>query len=172
MKRKYRYIHEAIKYFPGQFTVKELDATLGGRCEDLNMITGYWLRSIGIPTALEFTPYWANSNYGGHSWLSILDTTGKFVPMNPVYDNPVRDSLPFKGAHLAKAYRLFYQVNSFFYKKVSAGKTLPERDYKDITAEYLPVANVKTGINNFDDKPVLLGVLNGTYWKPLITQTT
>jgi len=171
MKHKYRYIHDAIKYFPGQFTVEEMNATLGGRCEDLNMIVGYWLRAIGIPTALEFTPYWANSNYGGHSWLSILDTTGKFVPMNPGYDNPVRDSLPFKGAHLAKAYRLFYRLNDTFYNKDSSGIKLPERAYQDITSEYLPVANAKVSIIKHDNKSIYLGVLNGTNWKPLITET-
>ncbi|MDN5289455.1 MAG: Transglutaminase-like superfamily protein, partial [Mucilaginibacter sp.] len=115
LKRRYKYTNDAISFFPGTFTLKELNASGGGRCGDLNTIAAYWLRAIGIPTASEFSPFWSNSNYGGHSWLSVLDGNGKFVPMNAVYDNPVRDSLPFKDAYLAKAYRWKYAMRPGFY---------------------------------------------------------
>lgn len=166
LKVSYHYAHDGINYFPGTFTLKQLQCTQGGRCEDLNMLLGYLLRAIGIPTATEFTSYWGNSNYGGHSWLSVLDTTGKFVPMNSVYDNPVRDSLPFKGAHLAKAYRNTYNIEG-----VENYGADPFVCYYDITKEYMNVADYKFDLTSPISSKVFLGVLNGEFWKPLDMKT-
>jgi hypothetical protein len=164
LKRCFKFIHDNIQYYPGSLSVKQLYATRGGRCADLNMIAGYMMRAIGIPIASEFTPYWGNTNHGGHSWLSVLDTTGKFVPMNPAYDNPIRDSLTFTF-HLAKAYRNKYEINPTFYKDNKNFKY-----YYDITNQYLPVINYSIKINPTIKDSICLGVLNGTYWKPLKTE--
>ncbi|MEC5145235.1 transglutaminase domain-containing protein [Chitinophaga sp. 212800010-3] len=166
--RYYHYIHDAINYFPGTFTVRELRATRGGRCEDLNMLLGYWLRAIGIPVANEFTSYWANGNFGGHTWLSVLDTTGKFVPMNAVYDSPVRDSLPFKSARLAKAYRYTYKTDGSSFP--NDGRSF--QVYYDITREYLPVIDYAFKVPASTPDEIFLGVLNGKYWKPLRMKVT
>lgn len=173
LKKKYKYLHKDISYFPGQFTINQLNATKGGRCADLNMLMGYWLRAAGIPVATEFTNYWANSNYGGHAWLSILDTTNKFVPFNAMYDNPAKDSLPFKGAHLAKAYRNLFLLEKTFLKKHNGNRFLtPEWFSIDITKEYLPVSDVKIKVTDHTVKlaGITLSVLNGVYWKPINTE--
>lgn len=162
MRKAFHYIHASIHWFPGQFSLAELYATKGGRCDDLNMIVGYWLRSIGIPVAYEYTPLWGNSNYGGHSWISILDSNGKFVPMNAVYDNPIRDSLPFKGAHLTKAFRRLYQVTL-----TKAGTIMPENI--DITKEYVDASNYTMFSEPNLEKSIYIGVLNGLYWNPIPT---
>jgi len=166
LKKNYKYIHNAITFFPGSFTVKQLKAMGGGRCADLNMLAGYWLRAIGIPTAAEFTPYWSNSNTGGHSWLSILDTNGKFVPMNAIYDNPVRDSLPFKDAYLAKAFRSTYEISTVHFEQQEYA-----HNFYDITAEYLPTIDYSMTTSFPISSTAYIGVLNGSFWKPLETET-
>ncbi len=172
MSRKYRYLHGSLSYFPGNLDLAQLNAARGGRCDDLNMALSYWLRALGIPAASEFTPYWANGNFGGHSWVSILDTTGKFVPMNASFDNPVRDALPFKDGRLAKAYRNVYKIQDSYYAQNETIKELPEENVKDITQEYVPVATAKIDIHPADTtEKVFLGVLNGNDWKPIPTET-
>ncbi|NLR80379.1 transglutaminase domain-containing protein [Chitinophaga eiseniae] len=163
----YGYIHDAINYFPGTFTMDQLRVTRGGRCEDLNMIVGYWLRAIGIPMSTEFTFYWANGNFGGHSWLAVLDTTGKFVPMNAIYDKPVRDSLLFQNMRLAKAYRYSYRIDGHII--LNEGQNF--QSYHDITPEYVPTIDYAMKVPDGQHDKIFLGVLNGKYWKPLQIKT-
>ncbi len=160
------YANEKLTYYPAPLSIAQLKITKGGNCDDLNMLVADWLRAIGVPVSSEFTTYWGNSNYGGHSWLGILDTTGKFVPMNAMYDDPVRDSLPFGDAQLAKAYRIKFQINPLYYEKESDISYLI-----DITKEYLPVINYTMKIDTTKYKNAYIGVLNGLYWKPLETKT-
>lgn len=166
LKKGYRYIHGEISYFPGTFTLAELKCTKGGRCEDLNMLLGYWLRAIGVPLTREYTSYWANTNWGGHSWLSILDTTGKFVPMNAVYDNPRRDSLPFHDEKLIKAYRNQYEINNF-----SSPGSFVRKPVTDITTEYIDATDYTFVYHHEDTTRTYISVLNGPYWKPFVTET-
>ncbi len=173
LRKKYRYVHDVIGYFPGQLSLRQLEAAMGGRCEDLNTLLAYWLRAAGIPVASEYTSFWANSNYGGHSWVSISDTTGRFVPMNAVYDNPVRDSLPFGGAHLAKAYRKLFRLAPVPENGYSDSANLYAQDVSDVTASYLPTRNITLPILQArkSGEKIQPGVLNGTGWKPLVTAT-
>lgn len=159
------YGNEKISYYPGFLTVDQLNVTQCGRCDDLNMLVAYWLRSIGVPTASEFTPYWGNSNMGGHSWISVLDTTSKFVPMNAIFNNPVRDSLPFGGAKIAKAYRCKYKLNEDFYATSQVKKS-----FYDITSEYLPVTDYTILLDTSYGNNLSIGVLNGFYWQPLSSE--
>lgn len=174
LKGKYDYRHGELDFYPGMLDVEKVEKFGGGRCEDLNMYAGYAMRSVGLPIALEFTPYWSNSNYGGHSWLGVLNFTGKFVPFNSVYDNPVVDSIPFKGARLAKAYRV-----TFAEQKNCFANTIPDllqippffrnKNIIDITAEYLKTDHISVKLNNKPDSAqfVYLGILNGKDWKPI-----
>ncbi|MCC6289503.1 MAG: transglutaminase domain-containing protein [Chitinophagaceae bacterium] len=174
LKGKYEYKHGALDFYRGMLDVEKVEKFGGGRCEDLNMYAGYCMRSVGIPVALEFTPYWANSNYGGHSWLGVLNYTRKFVPFNAVYDNPILDSLPFKGAKLAKAYRTtFEEQKDCFGCKFSNTDQIPPffrgKNFIDITNEYLKTSMVSISLNKkFDSTSfIYLGILNGKNWKPI-----
>jgi hypothetical protein len=172
LKSKYDYRHGALDFYPGMLTVEEVEKFGGGRCEDLNMYAGYCMRSMGIPIALEFTPYWANSNYGGHSWLGVLNYTGQFVPFNAVYDNPISDSLPFAGAKLAKAYRVsFKQLQPLIIANdsIALPPFFKNKNCYDITSEYLPHKTITIELKHTLDHPqfIFLGVLNGYNWKPV-----
>lgn len=170
LKRKYLYLHKEMAFYPGTLTVGQANAFNGGRCEDLNMVAAYDMRAVGIPIATEFTPYWANSNYGGHSWLSILNNH-RYVPFNAAYDNPSLDSLPFGGAHLAKAFRRNFGFRPESKMKMDYDLSVPslftDPQIQDVTSEYLPVSDVEIHFQNEfpEDKIVYLAVLNGKYWK-------
>lgn len=152
LSKKFRYLHDALNFYPGQLTVNEVNQFGGGRCEDLNMMAAYCMRAIGLPISQEFTPFWANSNYGGHSWLSVQLENEKHIPFNPVYDNPDTAKLPFKGAVLIKAYRAQF-------------KTLSEP--QDITAEYIKTRDIHCKVPSGEDSLYYLGVMNGQFWKPV-----
>jgi len=171
VKRGYSYKHNGLFFFPGCLNLKQLNDLTGGRCEDLNMITCYWLRAAGIPVASEFTPFWGNSNFGGHAWLSVLDTDGKFVPMTSAYDNPKRDSLPFEN-RLSKAYRIMYAVQPTSLAAITNGKeTLPrflmDKHLIDITDQYIPTKDITVKMEQIEssDHYAYLGLLNGPDWE-------
>lgn len=172
LKGKYDYRHGELDFYPGMLDVERVEKFGGGRCEDLNMYAGYCMRAVGIPIALEFTPYWSNSNYGGHSWLGVFNYTGKFVPFNSVYDNPVPDSLPFAGTKLAKAYRISFKAVSPLIATDDSTQVphfFRNKNYYDITSEYLPSKTIKIGLKKTPNHPkfAFLGVLNGYGWKPI-----
>lgn len=174
LKSDYSYRHGELDFYPGMLDVEKVKKFGGGRCEDLNMLAGYCMRSVGVPIALEFTPYWSNSNYGGHSWLGVLNYTGKFVPFNSVYDNPVVDSIPFRGARLAKAYRVsFAEQKDCFANTIDDLSQIPtffrNKNFRDITVEYLKIKQVSIKLNSKPDsvKFAYLSILNGKDWKPI-----
>src|SRR5699024_11174607 len=83
------------------------------------------------------------------------------------YDNPVRDSLPFGDAQLAKAHRMKFQINPLFYERKS-----PTYYFSDITKEYLSTINYRMKLDTSKYKNVFIGVLNGLYWKPIQTKAS
>ncbi|WP_160716387.1 hypothetical protein [Chitinophaga solisilvae] len=171
IKRGYSYKHLGLFYYPGNLNLQQLNDLTGGRCQDLNMIACYWFRAAGLPVASEFTPFWANSNFGGHLWLSILDKDGRFVPITAGYDNPRRDTLPFENK-LAKAYRIMYSVQANSLAAATRGKeTIPphlaNEHLADITDEYIPATNITIRLQHTDTGShyAYLGVLNGESWQ-------
>ncbi|MBS1916249.1 MAG: hypothetical protein JST87_08220 [Bacteroidetes bacterium] len=171
LKKAYSYRHKEMSFFPGALNFTQVSKFHGGRCADLNMVAAYIMRAVGVPIASEFTPYWANSNYGGHSWLSLF-YHNKFIPFNSAYDNPIEDSLPFKGAHLAKAYRRKFDKQNnrgadSIYNERLLSSDLEDFEVVDITSEYLNTSNVSIDITNTPAKLnyAFLGVLNGKAWK-------
>lgn len=174
MKHDYEYRHGDLDFFPGYLDLTMIEKFGGGRCEDLNVIAGYAMRAVGLPIALEFTPYWSNSNYGGHSWLSVLDFNIRYVSFNSIYDNPKRDSLPFGAARLAKAFRVSFgeRKDCFVNGFPNVGSFPPffrRKNFYDITAEYLPVSSltIKLDNNSANHQVAYLAVLNGRDWKPI-----
>lgn len=179
MKGVYNYRHGELDFYPGALTIEQVKDFGGGRCEDLNMFAAYCLRAVGIPIAFEITPFWSNSNYGGHSWLGLFNYDGKFVPFNAVYDNPTIGKLPFAGARLAKAFRTSFatQENSFASICPDSVKIPPffrSKNFKDISGEYLQVydVDVKFDSDTIVPRYAYLGVLNGKYWKPIFWSKT
>lgn len=162
---KYSYLNEWITYYDAPLSIGQIETLHGGRCPDLNVLVGCMMRANGLPTASEFTDHWGNGTAAGHAWISVLDVTGRFTPMNAVYDNPVRGLLPFKNSNLAKGYRMIFKVNSGFYEK----KRGPQ-NYFDITSEYVPVTDYKLKVEPSGTGDICIAVLNGLEWKTVVTE--
>lgn len=78
-------------------------------CRNLAAITCNILRACGIPVALEFTPQWTNRN-GSHYWCVSPDSTGKFCPYTPPFNNLMEDwdsNIKYAG----KVFRMTYAAN-------------------------------------------------------------
>ena len=73
----------------------------------------YWsakvLSSCGIPTMIDFTPSFSNKVRGKHYWITVRDTSGKYLPFNPLWQL-LNDSSYFR--HTSKVYRLTFQANN------------------------------------------------------------
>lgn len=165
LKNRYKYLHNDLSFYPGRLSFNQIEAIKGGRCDDLNAYVGCLLRSIGVPVALEFTPSWANSNYGGHSWLGVFHN-GTFTVMNAVYDNPIKGKLPFNSLILPKAYREEFLIGNITLSESRSSGDLMSIKNSDITKEYTQVKDqFKIKINHPQMKnAVFLGVLNGSEW--------
>ncbi len=173
LKRRFKFKHSELDFYPFILSYDEALKLKGGRCDDLNLIAAYWMRSIGIPVVNDFTPVWANSNFGGHTWLSLLSDNNKNVPFNAAYDNPIFDSLPFKKDKLCKVYRRQYkkQITSFRLQypneKQYPGYLFTD-NYYDVTKDYIPNMDIEIPIStnkNYLLKYAYLGVLCEKDWR-------
>jgi hypothetical protein len=164
----YWYRNDVINFYKGHLSLQQIELLKGGRCEDLNVLLGYWLRTIGVPVASEFTPFWANSS-GGHSWLGVMNEQNRFAVMNSLYDNPILDYLPFDGERPAKVYRSTFKINEEMFNAYIKNHVIPKSDYLDVTDKYLSVSDLDLQLKEKPSKSckIYLSVLNGKYWKPL-----
>lgn len=173
IKRRFKFKHDYLLFYPYNLSYKEAVEFKGGRCDDLNLIAAYWMRAVGIPVINDFTPVWANSNFGGHTWLSVLTENNRSVPFNSAYDNPILDSLPFKNDKLCKIYRRQYQKqeNTFranFPDEPQYLGFLFTDNYFDVTKGYLPTKDIAIPITESARLYMpyaYLGVLSQTDWK-------
>ncbi len=142
-----------------------------GRCEDMTNITIYAMRANGIAVTSDYTPYWANTG-NNHAWNAILLRDGSVVPFMGAEANPGKYRLSHKAA---KIYRKTFgqqKENLKFQerKQEAVPRWLKGRYYRDVTADYLTVANP---VIDFSD-PIpdsidiaYLSVFNSGEWKPI-----
>jgi hypothetical protein len=168
---RYGWRHEETLHYPGALTLEQIEKIAGGRCSDLNVVTGYWMRSIGIPVMPESTPFLSNRNTGGHEWLTLLDNDGKFVPFNAAFDNPQKNGWPFHDSRVAKSFRYYYEnkPEPFFTNLKKKGVEIPDffnsMNYRDHTTELVPSKDVEINLDETSNaKAVYLAILNGKEW--------
>jgi len=177
LKTNYAFRHYELASFPGLLSFHQIKIVKGGRCEDLNMLGAYYMRSIGIPVASEFTPVWSNSNFGGHAWLSVLNEDKKFVPFNVAYDNPsLTSDLPFKENKLCKAYRRTFANNSVDFRRRHLTEYCPNylnnSNFYDITQTLITTKSFNLSLREKSNStlgPAFVGVLSGYDWQPIDT---
>ena len=87
---------------------------LYGKCNDQTILATMAMRSMGIPAAYEFVPFWGNIN-NGHSFCSIILPNGQVTRLQSKDDNDERESVIHKAP---KIYRRTYaeQRNTILYK--------------------------------------------------------
>lgn len=113
-------------------------------------------RAAGIPSAIDFVPYWAHRN-GSHSWTTLIEPTSANRSFSEV--NNIRS---------AKVYRMTYSRN----ERPSPGTDkIPElfQDpfFKDVSALYMPVTDLQTADGGHPEKTIYLSVFNNLGWQPI-----
>jgi len=91
--------------FPYGLTQEDLFKIRWGDCNHMSMLLTSIFRSIGIPSTIDYTPYWAN-HASGHSWNVILDETGKTIDLG-YKDEAYNNDFKYK---LSKIYRRNFSI--------------------------------------------------------------
>ncbi len=158
-------------YHPTDQSLSEMLASGYGRCEDMTNIAIYALRANALAVTSDYTPYWANTG-NNHAWNAILTKDEKVIPFMGAEANPGKYQLANK---LAKAYRKMYseQKNNLYFqerKQEKMPRWLAGKNYKDVTVDYVDVADVTIEFEmNIPDSVDIayLCVFNSGEWKPI-----
>lgn len=127
-------------------------------CYDEALQQMFIYRKIGVPVALDYTPFWASSD-GGHCWAAPIDLR--------LRDNSV---LQTSQRNVAKVYRKTFSHHPVFDSTV--GEYIPplftDPFLLDVTDEYVQTSDIHI---SFQFKPRMkytyLAVFNGRKWQPI-----
>jgi len=110
--------------------VSDLYKLMGGICEHRYLLVASILRSIGIPVCVDFTPQF-NNNSIGHSWLTTIDKSGKFIPFNGGEKGATfTDTFTFPINGVVGATKVYRR--SFDEKPIQ----IPEEDFEDLIPQF------------------------------------
>ncbi len=152
-----------------------LYSTIGlGNCKELQALTVYSLRSLGIPVAIDFTPQWGKRSLG-HSWCTLIGK-GYQLPFL-FYDKvPLGEHLADmrKRDGLAKVYRRMYSEQEGTLASLLPQEEIPplfeDKHLKDVSELYFtPVAaTVNLSFSPPEKKEyAYLSVFNNKGWIPI-----
>jgi hypothetical protein len=145
---------------PDDQSFEEMSRSRNGRCGDISNMMMYAMRSVAIPAAVDFTPWWADRD-NNHAWEVILDKDGRGKAglsnrAAKIYRKTFaieRDSLACRTGEDAKLPRY-----------------LNSRNYRDVTDQYMDTTDVTLRLTN--DRPAgtrfaYVCVFNGGKWRPI-----
>ncbi len=141
-----------------------------GREEDMATLFTYACRAVGIPVAMDFTPYWPEDT-SNSAWNVVFDTSGLSIPINAFKKDCDTFYLPKSPA---KVYRMVYenQAGSLFYEESDKGNIPPFLHYNnliDVTANYNQVSDIQISLFEPAKKSdfLFLCVWNNNTWSPI-----
>jgi len=121
-----------------------------GVCDDAAKMTALIMRSCGIPVAVDFTPYWANSSQG-HTWNAVI-THHRGIPFMGTESNPGLTKLGYSRQNaihrkMAKVYRRTFESHAVRENwRSENGNDVPplflNTDFIDVTPDYMPVSDI------------------------------
>jgi len=131
-----------------------------GRCEDISNMMSYAMRANAIPSACDYTPFWANRD-NNHAWEVILDSEGR--------------GKAGLSNRAAKVYRKTFSIqhDNLAFRKGKDEKIprwLSGKSYIDVTSQYLDTTDVTVRLQNekpADARFAYLCVFNGGAWKAI-----
>ncbi len=145
---------------------------LSGNCREEGSFAVYLCRSLGIPSAIDFTPNWGNRSQG-HTWNVIINPDGKSTPF-------FMGSVPGDTAHYsysyskAKVFRRRFSINRDMTETFSCEDYVPSLfrtlNIIDVTDEYYdnPVDVVRPVPKKYSDKKVAyICVFDNANWVPV-----
>ena len=140
-----------------------------GGCPDMVNLATYALRSVGLPVAVDFTPYWAAST-GGHFWNYTFDSLRYGYSFMGAEENYESHTI---SKEMAKVYRIMYskQPNAIAIRMAEDKITIPEfrNPYiMDVTKYYVKTANISlVADSQYNGQIAYLCVFNGMKWRPV-----
>lgn len=142
-----------------------------GTCSDHAVYTTMIMRALGIPTAIDFVPYWGDNN-NGHSFNALILPDGTCKGYNNKED--LSSELHLSGK-VSKVYRIEYEIqrNTSLYKYKDSEFIPPvfaEHTIADVTEYYnIPLANVTITPSLHTPKShlVYLSVFSPKNWQPV-----
>ncbi|MBU0616881.1 MAG: transglutaminase-like domain-containing protein, partial [Planctomycetes bacterium] len=145
---------------PTDQSFEEMTRSRNGRCGDISNMMMYAMRSVAIPAAVDFTPWWANRD-NNHAWEVTLDANGR--------------GKAGLSNRAAKIYRKTFAIQrDSLACRAGGDKKLPRflnsRNYRDVTDQYMDTTDVTVRLTN--DKPAgtrfaYVCVFNGGKWRPI-----
>lgn len=113
-----------------------------GNCRDESAFTVYLCRSMGIPSAVDFTPHWGNRS-SSHAWSVIIKPDGSSTPFY-MGCTPGDTVHYFHGYKKPKVFRHRFRLNKEYACDLSKEECVPALfnapDFIDVTKEYYPNA--------------------------------
>ncbi len=150
--------------------ISELEKTTIGTCGDLAVYATCALRSMGIPVALDYVPYWGHTK-GSHIWNVIFDSLGNAHHfqggLEPVGEYQI---LKTKTVQPPKIFRHTYskQIHNPEFNNTGAPDIFEKGNFIDVTNHYYPTSDVVLQIENTGSSDLIfLCVFNGGKWKPV-----
>lgn len=170
-------IIESFKYNPNapnaEFrTWEDLTLNMEGDCWAMSKSICYPLRSLGIPTAIDFIPAWGNTNGVLHAWNSIVLSENKSIPFLGGEESPP-DYNPFRiyknlMRYPPKVFRKTYSPpslqNTYYYSQ----NMLKSDGYLDVTDQYLPTKDISLSISDkVSAESLSLTIFSNGNWIPV-----
>lgn len=151
--------------------LSEMLKTKMGRCEDMANLAIFAMRANGLAVTSDYTPYWADAA-NNHAWNALIDTSGKAIPFMGSLFDPGKYTLPNR---IAKVYRKTYeyQKGNLIFRvrnKYKIPRWLSGKSYIDVTAQYVPTADVTMHLTIPHPDTVhyaYLSVFNTGEWKAI-----
>ena len=145
---------------------------LSGNCREEGSFAVYLCRSLGIPSAIDFTPNWGNRSQG-HTWNVIINPDGRSTPF-------FMGSVPGDTAHYsysyskAKVFRRRFSLNRDMAEAFAHEQYVPSLfrslNIIDVTDEYYdnPVDVVRPVPKKYSNKKVAyICVFDNANWVPV-----
>ena len=162
---------------PYSLDAKSIFMQKTGVCLDAAMLTTSVMRGLGVPVAIDFTPYWANRSLG-HSW-NVVHYESRLVSFMGTESNPGLTKLEYTSEtgvrqKIAKVYRKTFAKQTTTLDLIrECEKDVPPLfsniHFIDVTKEYMPVTEVKIHLKDkYEDKKyAYLCVFNNKNWKAI-----
>lgn len=144
-----------------------------GNCWNRTYFTTYLLRSVGIPSGIDYLKQ-APRSAANHCWSFVADTTGLSCDFEGGdYRLPVRDFFVTSYELKGKIYRKTFSAQKSRLQETSIDKDIPEtlsdRYEKDVSSEYFPNERITVRCENIPKNTNIayLCLFDNSKWIPV-----
>jgi hypothetical protein len=142
-----------------------------GKCRDESAFQQALARSMGIPTAIDFTPHWGNRT-NSHAWSVLILPNGKGTPfyMGCVPGDTAQYFHPYlKPKIFRHRFRLNLDMMKDFVGEESVYPLFKQPDFIDVTDEYYQTTDVVRDIpvQYHHNKVAYICVSDKENWEPV-----